>query len=406
MNTVLKIAWRNIWRNKVRSFMVAAAITIGIWSGVFIVSFSNGLSNQRKDAMLKSMISHVQITNKDFLDKYEVKHLLKPTINLDAIGQNEHVLAASPRIKIMGAMASTARGSGALQLIAVNPELESQVTDMHTRLVEGEYLKGTKSKAIIIGQKLAEKLKTGLKKKVAIRFIDHNGNNRSESFKVVGIFKSISSKYDELTAFTRIDDMNKILGVEGEYHEVALWLDNLENAPGVVSQLQTQYPDYEVRDWKKVSPELGYTDDMMGMTLYIIIGIFMLALAGIIINTMLMAILERKRELGMILCVGMNKTKVFTMIMLETIMLSLIGGITGVALGYLTVSHFGNVGIDLSALEKGMESFGMSTMVYTEIPITDLVKITIIVFVVSLLAAIIPGRRAMKLKPAEAVRAI
>jgi ABC-type lipoprotein release transport system permease subunit len=162
----------------------------------------------------------------------------------------------------------------------------------------------------------------------------------------------------------------------------------------------------QTETWQEIAPELGYADEMMKQILYIIIGIILLALSFGIINTMLMAVLERKRELGMLMSVGMNKTKVFTMIVVETLFISLVGGPLGVLLGFVTITYFGSAGIDLSVVGKGLEEFGISTMIYPKLESSFYLNVTIMVMIAALLASIYPAIKALQLKPAEAVRAI
>ena len=119
-----------------------------------------------------------------------------------------------------------------------------------------------------------------------------------------------------------------------------------------------------------------------------------------------MAVLERKRELGMLMSVGMNKTKVFFMIVVETVFISLVGGPLGVVLGFLTVSHFGAAGIDLSIVGKGLEEFGISTTIYPSLTPDFYLNVTVMVIVAAILSSIYPAIKALQLKPAEAVRAI
>ena len=119
-----------------------------------------------------------------------------------------------------------------------------------------------------------------------------------------------------------------------------------------------------------------------------------------------MAVLERKRELGMLMSVGMNKSKVFVMIVVETVFISLVGGPLGVLLGFLTVTHFGSAGIDLSAFAKGLEEFGMSSTIYPYLDSAFYINVTVMVIIAAILSSIYPAIKALKLKPAEAVRAI
>lgn len=401
---LLKIAWRNVWRNKLRSSVVILAIIMGITAGVFAVAFSMGMNNQRTETMLKSMISHIQIHDSLYLEEQELSRTMNPDSIGEVLEKEAAVKSWTERLVITG-MAGSAKTNSGVMIQAIHPEMEKQVTDLYEKLQEGNYL-NEGSNPVLIGRKLADKLDLKLKSKMVLTFQDIDGNLVQERFKVCGIFKSMSSTYDERALFIRMEDGQRLFKANGEIHEVAIWLGNQERARPLAKKLQKALPEYKVRPWQEASPELGYADETMAMSLNIFMGIIMLALIGSIINTMLMAVLERKRELGMILCVGMNKTKVFLMILYETVFLAAVGGPIGILAAYAIVAYYGNVGIPLSGLEQGMEAFGLGTVVYPEIDSTYLLNIAVMVIITSIIAAIIPGRRAIRLKPAEAVRAI
>ena len=132
--------------------------------------------------------------------------------------------------------------------------------------------------------------------------------------------------------------------------------------------------------------------------------IIFLALSFGIINTMLMAVLDRVREIGMLMAIGMNKTKIFLMIMLETILLMLTGSVVGLVLSYLLIEFFGKHGIDLSSLSSGLSGFGFSTVVYPFLEMNAYIKIVIMVIITGFLSSLIPAKRALKLNPSEAIR--
>ena len=204
----------------------------------------------------------------------------------------------------------------------------------------------------------------------------------------------------------RQQDLQKLLSENIAPHEIALLTSSLETVEPVQQELQRQFPDYTIQSWDELSPELGYADEIMGTMLYLIIGIIMLALSFGIVNTMLMAVLERRKELGMLMAVGMSKRRVFSMILLETLMLSLCGGPLGILLGFLTIWYTGSTGIDLSVFAEGLQSFGISSVIYPSIETSFYFGTGLLVVVMALLSSLYPARRALKLNPIEAIRTI
>jgi len=401
-----KIAWRNVWRNTLRSSVVITSIAMGIWAGLFVISVSAGLNDQRTKDALDTYISHIQIHNPDFVKDNNVEY------RIDGIENVKSVLDTTPEVKayaervILGGMVSSSAGGFGAKITAVVPEHEMEVSTMHTKIVEGAYFEGIKRNPIVIGKKLAEKLKIGLRKKIVITFQKDNGDIVAGAFRVAGIYKTSNAKADEASVFIRASDANRLLEECAGFHEVAILVNDLETVETTTEKLAAELSGLKVRSWRDVAPDLGYADEMMMQMLYIIIAIILLALSFGIVNTMLMAVLERKRELGMLMSVGMNKTKVFFMIVIETVFISLVGGPLGVVLGFLTVKYFGAQGIDLSIVGKGLEEFGISSTIYPNLEPNFYLNVAVMVIIAAILASIYPARKALQLKPAEAVRAI
>ncbi len=403
MKTLLTIAWRNVWRNKLRSSIVIASIVVGIWAGLFIMAMTAGLNDQRLKSSIDTYLSHIQIHNPGFLEDFDKKDTItgSKTI-LNDIDTMSHVKAYSKRLVLQG-MASTAHGNYGVKILGIYPKEEEKVTAISKKLVQGTYLHKLKRNPIVIGEKLAHKLDVKINSKVVLNFQDSGNNTIATSFRVEGIFKTVNSSFDEANVFVKYDDLAPIVDLSGKYHEIAILCTNVEETLPVKNQIST---DNLVETWDELAPELGYTQKTMNNFLYIFMGIILLALTFGIVNTMLMAVLERKREIGMLLSVGMDRRKVFAMIMLETLFLAMIAAPLGVLLSIWTIEYFGLQGIDLSSVGKGLQSFGMDSRVYTTLPAVLYLNITLMTLIVALIAALVPARRALQLNPAEAVKAI
>ncbi|CAI8152683.1 MAG: ABC transporter permease YtrF [Formosa sp. Hel3_A1_48] len=403
MKTLLMIAWRNVWRNKLRSSIVIASVVLGIWSGLFIMAMVSGMNDQRLSSFINTNLSHIQIHNAGFQENFDKKDtIIGSNTLLKEIDTMSHVTAYTKRLVLQG-MASTAHGNYGVKIMGIFPDKEKNVTDISEKLVQGTYLYKLKRNPIIIGEKLANKLGVKVNSKVVLNFQDSNNNTVSTGFRVEGIFKTINSSFDEENVFVKYDDLAPLVSLSGKYHEIAILCDNITETETVENQIKT---NNSVESWDQLSPELGYAQEAMSNFIYIFMGIILLALAFGIVNTMLMAVLERKREIGMLLSVGMDKRKVFTMIILETLFLAFIAALLGVLLSIWTIEYFGRNGINLSAVAKGLESLGMGARVFTKLPFAMYVDITLMTLSVALIAAVIPARRALKLNPAEAVKAI
>ncbi|MEM9983744.1 MAG: FtsX-like permease family protein, partial [Bacteroidota bacterium] len=213
-----------------------------------------------------------------------------------------------------------------------------------------------------------------------------------------------NSKFDEGNVYVRLADLQKLAKVGAGIHEIAVVLDDIEQVDATAAAFTTDQVMAET--WADLAPDLRLISESFQVSMYIFIGIILLALAFGIVNTMLMAVLERTRELGMLMAVGMNRGRVFLMIMLETIFLVTVGGPLGLAVGYLLVSILGSIGIDMGSFSDAMSQFGMSSTVRPHLAGEYYFQIAIMVAVTALLSAIYPALRALKLKPVEAIRSV
>ncbi len=406
MKTLFKIAWRNVWRNKLRSLTVIVSMVLGLWSGLFAVSMMLGLNDQRMDSAINSYLSHIQVHHPSFSENFDLEHTV---VGFDSL---QNFLKSAEGIKyfssrtIVSAMASTAHGSEGVRLIGINPDAEKNITNVHQSMVKGSYFNSVKSKPAIIGEKLAEKLKIDVKKKIYLTFVDKDGNQQRLKLKVEGLFKTASSLFDRTNIYMKQQDLQKILNDKSAIHEIGIICEDLALVNNMAEEINVESPNNKAETWGQIAPELGFAQEIMGSVIYIFMGIILIALSFGIINTMLMAVLERKKELGMLMSVGLNKRKDFLMVVFETVFISVVAAPIGIFLSYMLISYFGNHGIDLSSVGEGLGELGIQTRVYTKLSFGNYINISILTLVVTFLSSLIPARRALKLNPAEAVRAL
>jgi len=401
---IIKIAWLNIWRSKLRSLVVISAIIVGIWAGIFLVAFSLGMNNQRTKDALESSYSHIQIHNPQFYIEPKIEFWLNDFAAIQTTLDTAKALHSYSQRVILNGMISSATTATGAKIWGVNPQNEENTTNVAAHITEGTWFEDTRKNQIVIGQKLAEKHHLKLKSKIVLSFQDEGGDIQTGLFRVGGIFKSINSKFDERNIFTRDKDIFNILGITPKYHEVAILMNQVDKTDAFSSALAKNIKNNKISTWKELAPELAFSDEMMSQFLYVFLGIIMLALMFGIVNNMLMAILERKRELGMLMAIGLNKTKIFSMILIETVFLGLVGGPLGILAGYVTVAITSMVGIDLSAVSKGLSSLGMSTMIYPELETKSYFIIGLMVVITTFLASLYPAYKALKLNPVDTIR--
>ncbi|HZY26162.1 MAG TPA: FtsX-like permease family protein [Bacteroidales bacterium] len=401
---ISSFAWRNLWRNKLRSSIIIAAVTLGIFAGIFLTAFTSGMINSRIQSIISTEMSHIQIHQPGFLDNDQFSLLIQNADSIvNLVRKTPGVVALSKRIIINSMVASAETGTG-VKIIGIDPVNESKVTDLSSKIITGKYIDSTERNPVVISERLSQKLKVKLKNKIIITVQDINKNITGGAFRVVGIYRTDNTMFDESNIFVRGTDLSRLTGLNGnEAHEIAIRL-NTNETDDVTKTLSGEFPNLEVKSWQQLSPEAGYLVSAMNQYMFIFIIVILIALCFGIINTMLMVIMERIHELGMLMAIGMNRMRVFTMIMLETIYLSLTGGLTGLILGYVAIRYFEKAGINLFFWKEAFSEIGFSSLIYPVADTKTMVVTTIMVMIAGVISALYPAYKALKLNPAEAIR--
>jgi putative ABC transport system permease protein len=244
-----------------------------------------------------------------------------------------------------------------------------------------------------------------IRNKIQITISDETGNPVQGTFRVGGIYKTTNGSFDQAAVFV---DSKELAGLYGGttplVHEIAILLNDIKNVDSVDEKLAGISPGNTVSSWKELAPDAAMMNDYMIMYYFLFIGIVMFALAFGIINTMMMTILERTRELGMLMAIGMNRRRIFSMIMLETIFLTMVGALAGILSGWAIVGSLGKSGIHFASWGEGFEAIGFAARVYPVITPSFFLIITIMVIFTAIISSVWPARKALKLIPVEALR--
>lgn len=383
------------------------AIAIGIWAGIFASSIANGLNKQRLDNVIYSQTSHLQIHANGFTENFELNKKIEGGSDiLNSVIKKDNVSAATGRTMVTGMVSSAANGQGVM-IKGIDPELENTVSLLKEHVIDGKYFEGMKRNPILLGHSLAKKLNVKVRSKVVVNFQDVDNEIVSNAFRVVGIYKTNDARSDEFSVFVRNSDLDPFLGMkEGDLHEIAIMLKDDEQLDQFTTNLKAEQADLSVQNWKELIPGLAAATIIAGRMNYLLLAILLAALSFGIINTMLMTVLERVREFGMLMAVGMNKARVFIMIMLETIFLMLTAAPFGMLIAWLSILYFNTYGMDFSAYAEGFNNVGVTPIIYPFQNPDYYPKVVGLVIIAAILASIYPALKAINLVPAEAIRKI
>lgn len=384
-----------------RSGILIASIAIGLLGGIFTMALITGMMESKVQESLITELAHVQIHKKGF----EVNNNFRDSISnyqpiVNIAEKDSLTKGCSPRVIING-MASSANDSQGIKIIGMDPNKEKDVTEIQTFLIDGDYFQGKRKNQIVIGQSLAKKLKVKVRSKIVIAYMGPDNEMVNTAYRVAGIFATSSPDFDKTVAFTQSKDMWRNAG-QKFIHEIALTsIEGGSNPEGLRDHLKSDIKakGLNIQTWREIMPELSALAETGNTNSYIILGIILFALGFGILNSMTMAIWERSRELGVLMAVGLNKGKVFMMIVLETIYISLIGGVIGAALSIILIEYYGVHGIKYS--ESSIAGF--SNIVYPLMP-DSFIPLFFMILITAIVSALPPAFRAIRLNPAEAVR--
>jgi putative ABC transport system permease protein len=404
------LAWRNIWRNKRRSLLIISAIAAGLLCGLFASAVMFGMGDSLVNSTIDRDLAHIQVHSKNFEDeKLLVDTIPDPQNIIDLIKRENKISGISSRIIIEG-MGSSAASSGSLRIVGINPDQEKSATNIYKKIINGKYLEKEQGNGnrrlnkIIVGEKLAENLGLKVKSKIILSFQSFDGSIIYGAFRITGIFRTESTAFDKMNVFVLQDDLLSLLNSGPVSHEIAVKLNSAQDVDSVYSRLKTELSRLSVKSWKDLAPEMKLMDEMIVTQLNIFLGVILFALLFGITNTMLMSVMERVREFGVLIAIGMKRRRIFSMIIVETISLSLAGGITGIILAAAVITYFGSTGINLSAFAEGMNAWNMSPVLQPELPPVFYFSITFMIILTAVISAVYPAVKAIKLKPADAIR--
>jgi putative ABC transport system permease protein len=242
--------------------------------------------------------------------------------------------------------------------------------------------------------------------RLTLTFLDKENNQVSARFRLAGIYDVKNTMFEQSTVFVKDADLKRLSGIDqNSFNQIILRIDDIEQTGVITNELRAKLPGLEIMNWKEIQPDLAMLTDYVHQIYAFFMAIILAALAFGIVNTMLMVVLERTRELGMLTAIGMNKKKVFSMIMLESVFLSIIGGVAGMFVGWIVILLTAKNGLNFIKYAEGMEALGYSAHVFPEISLGFFFMVTILIILTGIISSIYPALKALKLNPVEAIRA-
>jgi ABC-type lipoprotein release transport system permease subunit len=379
------------------------AIAVGVWAMIFLTSLLRGMVDDMIKQGVKTLPGHVQLHDAEYRDDPSVTHSLPaPDDGLLNILNGEQVKAWTRRIKVP-AMISSEYDNRGISLVGVEPDGEVALGFDPADIVEGRFLNDKDDKGIVIGRKLLKRLESRLGKRVVLMSQNPENDIAERGFRVVGVFKADLEGNEESIVYAGLGVVQKMLGVGTDISEIAVLGFDYQSPEELTSSIRSAVPgDWEVLSWFELDPYLATMMRVMnGFVLVWMIVIF-LALSFGLVNTLMMAVFERVREIGLMRALGMRPSAVVYQILLESLMLLVLGLLAGNLLALATIIPLKG-GIDISVVSQGMEMMGASSMLYPVLLWPDLILANVVVIVLGILTSLLPAWRAAKYRPVEAL---
>ena len=397
------LAWRNLWRNHRRTLIMLVATVIGVWSMILFSALMAGMLDEMVRGSLRALPGEAQIHHVQYRDDPSVVNSIPaPAGELLEQLDTPPITAWSSRVKVP-AMISSERDSRGVQLLGVDPASEIALGFDTADIVEGRFLQGPDDRGLVIGRKLAERLETRLGKRVVIMSQDPDNNVADRGMRIVGIYTARLQATEELNVYAGRKTVQQMLDIGGMVSEIAVtgddhlavdkWWPRLARAAG---------PETETQPWMVLDSYLETILRIQGNFNVVLMVVIFVVLAFGLVNTLVMAVFERVREIGLMMALGMRPRWIMYQVLLESLMLLGLGLVIGNILALATIAPLES-GIDISVVAQGLEMAGMGTVLYPVLKTSDMLICTAIVLVLGLLASLLPAWRASRYNPVQAL---
>ncbi len=400
---LLTLSWRNLWRNHRRTTIMLGAISVGVWAMLFMTALMRGMVDDMLHQGIRNLPGHIQIQHSAYADDPSVVNsIAAPTGELLATLERSGAERWTTRIRVPAVIASE-RESRGINLVGIDVEAEAAFSGIPDRIAEGRFLDSNRDDGIVLGARLAQLLETRLGKRVVVMSQDPQNNLSERGFRIVGIYRAETPSGEELNVYAARDTLQQLLNIEGRVSQIVILGRNYRDIEPLYRRVRQGTPaELSTRPWYEIDNYLAAMSNMMDGFVLVWVIIIFLALSFGLVNTLVMAIFERVREIGLIQALGMRPALIVYQILLESLLLLLIGLAVGNGLALLTVLPLES-GLDISIVAEGMAMMGAGSVLYPNLTLYDTLLANAVVIILGILTSILPAWRAARLDPVRAL---
>ena len=404
--TLVRIAWRNLWRHRRRTLLTASGMAVAMGFVLCMASFQDGMFDMMADVMVRQQFGHAQVNHPDWPGREQMYDTVPYDLAKTLQGSVE-VQGASGRLFSFALADSDHRSAGA-RFVGVHPKDDLAITDLSRNLVRGAYLSAAPAGEVVVGEAMARELEIELGADIVFLGQAADGSMANELLKVVGTYSTGMDQMDKSGAYMHVEDLQRILALDNQVHQILVVGDSMDTSSALAATVRAVAggEDIQVRSWEEASPDMAKMMGMRDAGLFVMLFVIFSVAGLAILNTNLMTVFERTRELGVLRAIGMTRARMMALVILESVLLSAVAVVLGLALGgfldWLLVTY----GFPYEVDGKGLSWQGVTfpTRFYGSVRPYPFVVTTVFVFFVAVAASVWPAARAALLRPVEAMR--
>ena len=404
MNQLFKMAFRDLTRNKRRSILSALAVTMGTILLLFIAATLRGEMQGAMQNSIRLQTGHLQLRAASYDESKNSlawKDLIEnPNQVIEQLKTLPQVTAATPRLIASGILSLGDQSKG-MQVIGIDPTAEPNQV-FREGIIDGNFLTADDRDGILIGKPLADKFGLNVGNQVSLLVNTSDGTVDEQLFTIRGIYTTKTPAYDENTVFMSLDKAQAIAHAENHASLIFVMLQNQNQAVPVAAALAGS--NYQIKTWQELNGLTTQLEDFANLFMYIISLIILGITATVVTNTLVMAVYERTREIGILSAIGMKGRRIMTQYLTEAGLLATGGVIGGLILGGLLCLWVGSIGFSIAA-SSAYTGILMGERIYPQLVASDAIGLTIAAYIITLVASLYPAVLAARMEPVEALHA-
>lgn len=407
MKLILKLAWRNIWRNKRRSILTLLAVTFAVIASIAMRGIQEGTYELNIKNAVEMFSGYLQIQEKGYLSNPSLAKSFKPTEDLKStLSKVDGIKAYSTRINADGLISFKDNSLGCA-IFGLNTQSSQETSRIFSKLNEGRFFTELESYEIVIGYKLLKNLKADIGDEIVILAQGFDGSLGNMKFKIVGTTKMGMQDFDAMSVFMDTKSAQELLSLYGRITALAIDINSFDDLYDIKEEIKANLKNEElvVLDWKELMPDFEQSIQLDNISGIFFLAILFVIVAFGILNTVLMSVTERFKEFGISLSIGMSNYKLVLVVLLETLFITIIGLILGNIIGFGINLYIFNNPIQFGSEYAWMyEEYGFLPRIEASLKFSVFFNSSISILIASVVAAVYPIIKVIRLEPLKGIR--